>query len=107
MRPAAAHVAFHRVENILLAGMRILLNKRRAGHDHAGDAVAALHSAMVDEGLLHGMESPVMFESFNSGDFVPCGLADRRDTGPRGDAVDHHGASAALAFAASIFGACQ
>ena len=52
---AAADVAAERRSgSAVKSGRRPLVQELRAGHQHAGDAVAALHRAAVDERLLSG-----------------------------------------------------
>src|SRR5438105_4866840 len=61
-RPQHAHVceapaehAGHRLLNLLFVGLRILVQKRLGGHDHAIDAKAALRGLLFDKGLLQWM----------------------------------------------------
>ena len=53
---AAAHDAFDPFPDLLLAGLRILLQQGINGHDHARRAVAALDGSCFYIGFLNGME---------------------------------------------------
>lgn len=76
-------------------------------HDHAGDAVAALHSLLVDEGLL---QCPGLFcraKALNGAHF-PCshrrrGEKAREDGAP----VNQHGTRAALSHSAAKLGSVE
>lgn len=46
--------------NLLTVGMRKLLEELGSAHHKAGRAVTALHSILVDEGLLHRVQRPLV-----------------------------------------------
>ena len=49
---AAADISAQRGLDLIEAGLRLFIEQLCAGHEHAGDAVAALHRCVGDEGLL-------------------------------------------------------
>src|SRR5678816_1165883 len=55
MRPAAAEVRGKRLAHVHLARFRVAVEQRLGAHDHAVDAIAALHGLLGDEGALQGM----------------------------------------------------
>src|SRR5439155_3334454 len=99
---AAANIG-HRVVDILVARIRILIEQRCRGHDLSRLAIAALRYVELCPGLLHRMRARRR-KSFDGDDFV-AGL-DRAD-GDRARAhhvaVDVHRARAALRDAAAVF----
>src|SRR6185312_12620389 len=54
MGPAATEIVGERLLDLVLARILRLGEKGGRLHDHAVDAIAALHRLLVDEGLLHG-----------------------------------------------------
>ena len=55
MRPAAAEIVRERLLDLRLGRLLVLGEEGGRLHDHAVDAVAALHGLLVDEGPLHRM----------------------------------------------------
>lgn len=96
---AAADVAVHVMDDVFAAGVRSFLQQRHAGDDHAGSAIAALHGALFEEGVLERV-----VDAFDSGDLFAGGGAHGGDARADGLAIEQYGASAALAFAASVLG---
>src|SRR5258706_3530247 len=105
--PAAAHVALHGLDDLRFVWLWIFLEKRSAGYDHAGRAVAALHRAGFEKCFLKRMEPAALFESFNGGDAPPGSRGGSGLAGARRQPVDHDGARAALSFAAAVLCAGQ
>src|SRR6266571_3931789 len=98
MGAAATEIAGERLSDIGLARLLVLRQERGGLHDHAVDAVAALHRLRVDEGLLHRMRLLDRAEALQRNDLLGLReLADRRDARAHGDAVDVDRAGAALA----------
>src|SRR5262245_47676586 len=85
--------------------LRLLLEERRDGHDHAALAVAALRNVVVDPGLLYLVHGAGRREAFDRGDLLALGSADRQRARAHRFAVDVHGAGAALRDAAAVLGA--
>ena len=56
MRAAAAEVEAQRLADFGLRRIRIGVDQRAGGHDHAVEAIAALRGVAGDEGLLHGIK---------------------------------------------------
>src|SRR5260370_36863375 len=102
---AAADVAVHRADDFVLGGIALFLEEGEGGHDHAGGAVGALHGTGVEEGLLERVEAALLFEALDGSDFAPPDSADGGATGTGREAIEQDGESAALAFAAAVFGA--
>src|SRR5262249_52885486 len=87
--------------------LRLVLEKRRDGHDHAALAVAALRNVVIDPGLLHPMHGAGRGQALDSGDLLALSRADGKRAGTDRLAVDVDGAGAALRDAAAILGAGQ
>ena len=66
-----------------------------------------MRGLLVDEGLLHGIGMLARAEPFQRHDVAAGAAFDRNDAGARRDAVDQHGAGAALAEPAAIFRTVQ
>ena len=101
VRAAAAQVAVERVAHLGLAGVGIALEQRGGGDQDAGDAVAALHGLLGDEGALQRMRPLGRAEAFDRGDVLAGGGPQRRVAGGHRLAVDQHVAGAALVGAAA------
>jgi hypothetical protein len=72
------------------------LEERSGLHDHAVDAVAALHRLLFDERLLQRVRLLGRAEPFEGHHFRPRSLRDREHARADRPAVDMHGAGAAL-----------
>src|SRR5690348_4463057 len=83
------------------------IEERLRGHDHAVDAVAALHGLFVDECLLQRFGLVYRAESSERGDRPPSGGGDRQYARTHGRAVEMDGAGTALRKAATEFGPVQ
>jgi len=62
---------------------------------------------VLDPGLLNFVQNAVLGETFDGRDLGADRAAHRERAGARGDAIDMHGAGAALRDAAAVFGAGQ
>ncbi len=79
-----------------------LRSQQGGGRDQdAGDAVAALHGLLGDEGALQGMRLLRRAEALDRGDVLARRGPQRRVAGGHGLAVDQHVAGAALVGAAA------
>ena len=95
------------VAHVFPGGREVFLQKLVGGNDEAGGAEAALHCAMVDPGLLQGMQVGGPANTFHCGDGGKIGHAAHLcDTGAGHLAVEDHGAGTAGALAAADFHAC-
>src|SRR5262247_4462602 len=65
---APAEIARDAVADLLLGRLRILGEEGGGGHEHAGDAEAALGHAVTDEGVLQRMEDAVHAQALDGGD---------------------------------------
>ena len=87
--------------------MRVAREQRLCRDDHAVEAIAALCALLGDEGLLHRIGMLACAQAFERHDVAPDAALDRNRAGPRGDAVDQHGARAAFTEPAAIFRSVQ
>src|SRR5260221_7870994 len=101
MRAAAAFETAERAADLGIAGMRIVGEERRRGHDPAIDAVAALRHLLVDIGLLYLMRLLRRAEPGEGGDLAAGRRRERRDAGADCGAVEMDRAGAALREAAA------
>src|SRR2546425_4864113 len=101
MSPAPAQVAGERLLEVGFT--RVLPGGQEGGdlHDHAVDAVAALHGLLIDESLLHGMRTLWRAETFEREDLLRPDRRERHHAGAHRLAVEMHGAGAALGEAAA------
>src|SRR5262245_59920843 len=100
--PASADVAVHGFDDLLPRGPGMLAEQGYPGHDHPAGAIAALHGAGVEEGVLERMEPPVLLEPLDRGDLAGRDGAEPGDARANRLPVDEHGAGAAAAFAAAV-----
>jgi hypothetical protein len=76
-------------------------------HDHAGNAEAALHRALIEKGFLHGIQAIVGCEPLDRDDRAPVGFDREHETRVHRAAVDQHGAGAAFTLLAARLRAGQ
>ena len=102
---AAAADVGHRLVDVGIGRLRLLLQERGGGHDLAGLAVAALRHVDRGPGLLHRMRG-IGREALDGDDLVArLHGRERERAGALHFAVDVHRARAALRDAAAVFGA--
>src|SRR6266851_2057808 len=101
---AAADVGDRGVD-VGVGRLRLRLEQSRHRHDHAGLAVAALRHVVIDPRLLHLVQGLARGQAFDRGDLSVAHCADRYGARAHRDAVDVHGAGAALGDAAAVLGA--
>jgi hypothetical protein len=101
---AAADISLQGLHDFRFAGTGIFLQQRDAADDHSGSAIGALERTLVEKSLLHGMKLAVLFEAFDGEDGFSFGITDRKLAGTARRAIQENGASAALAFTATVFG---
>jgi hypothetical protein len=104
---ATADVAIQAADDLGAGRSGIAAEKSHSGEHHPAGAVTALESAFLQKGFLDWVQFSILLESFNGGDFPGADGIDGSDTGPDGGAIHQHGASAALGFAAAVFGSGQ
>jgi hypothetical protein len=79
-------------------------------HNLPGDTESALHRAMLDEGLLQGVQFHLIMhtlsEALDGDDNLSIGALGRIDARYNGLAVHEDGTSAALRFFTTDLGAC-
>src|SRR5262245_66685421 len=87
--------------------MRIDVEQRTGGDQHAWSAYAALRRAAFQKRLLQWVEPAVARQSFNCENIRALQLANRGETRIYDLAVNDHGASPTLALATTLFRASQ
>jgi hypothetical protein len=103
---ATANGVRHGGVNFRVGGMRLFMEQRSGGHDHAGLAIAALRNVFLNPSALTRMfrRGP---EAFNRSEVLVVRLGDWNLAGTDSSAEVMHGASAANAYAAAVFCAGQ
>src|SRR5467141_3862357 len=99
--PAAAHVAGHRLIDVVVSWLRSSGQQCRGRHDLARLTVAALHDVELEPGLLKSLSDRCFSNCFNRGDGLPTDGTNRRHARADRYAVDVHGAGAAQGDAAA------
>src|SRR5687768_12157342 len=99
MSTAAAEVLIHLLDDLLPRRLGVLLQQAISAHDHPGGAEAALKGALIDEGLLQGMELSILLQPFNADEVLSFDAGQRGLAGANRDAIDGNGAGAADAEA--------
>jgi hypothetical protein len=99
---AAAEVAAQRALDLVPSGVRVRGQELLGGHDHPGDAEAALHGARQHERLLDEVRPLGRAEALDRGD---VGAGERRDLGDaREDGLPVHQDHARAALALAVAG---
>ena len=101
MCAASAQVRLHVRTDFVIARIGILLQQRLRAHDHSSDAVATLRRLFVNESLLNCGWFLHAAETFHRQNLAAIERCNRQKTGEHRSAVDHDGACATLAHAAS------
>ena len=107
VRPAAAQVAFHALDDLLPGGLGIAIQEAVGAEDHARRAESALEGIVLDEGLLKRMQVAVLGQSFDGDDLSSIGVSHRIETRSHGPVVHQDRAGPALGLAAAELGARQ
>src|ERR1017187_8869086 len=102
---AEAQVPGQRLPHLVLRRVRTTVQQRLGADHHAGGAEAALHRAVVEERLLHGIELAVDGDAFDGQDVAPFGLRGKHQAGVDGLAVHQNRARPAFALLAAAFDA--
>ncbi len=102
---AAAEVGRQHVEQLVVADVRIVLQRVRRQHQEARRAEAALQAVVIDEGLLQRMQRLAIGEPFDGADLPAVGLDREHQAGADRLAVEDDGAGAADAVLAADMGA--
>ena len=100
---AAADVAADGVLDLLLGGLGVLGDERRARHDHAGDAKTALHGAHGAKGVHKGL-AHVLGQALDGHDITAGGKSGGQHARLDGRAVHMDGAGATSTFGAAVLG---
>src|SRR6185437_3575591 len=87
---AAADVPIHRLDDLLVGGMRRAVEKGDARQDHARRAVAALKGFSFEEGLMNRMQLIALRQTFDRLDLLPSGGADSHAATASGQSVDEN-----------------
>src|SRR4029434_4356000 len=107
VRAAAEQIRGERLLDLAIARMRILIEQCLCLHDHAVDAVAALHGLLINEGLLQPVRMLGAAQALERRDLRVTDTADRIKARAYCLAVDMNRARAALREAASEARAAQ
>src|SRR2546423_737083 len=102
---AAADLPGDRLADLLLGRVRIAVQKRPRGHDHARRAEAALEAVFLHEAHLHGVELSVLLHVLDGAHLVAASHRGEHGARLHGLAVHEHGAGAAVAGVAAPVGA--
>src|SRR5581483_2631248 len=102
VRTAPAQVPAHRLVDVGVGRVRVLVEERHGLHDLARLAVAALGHVVVDPGLLHGVQLVALGQPLDRGHAPALDGAHRRDAGPLRHTVDVARAGAAEAHATAV-----
>ena len=100
---AAADVAADGVLDLLLGGLGVLGDERRARHDHTGDAKTALHGTHGTKGVHKGL-AHVLGQALDSHDVATGGKGGGQYARLDGRAVHMDSAGAAGALGAAVLG---
>ena len=94
--------------NLGPAGCEGLCQQRLACQHHAGDAIAALDCAVIDEVLLQVVRASISAaDAFDGDHLAAAGLRGQDQAGVHQLAIEQHAACAALAHAAAFLGPGQ
>lgn len=94
----------------------MVLQQRNRHHHHTVQAIPALGSLGVLEGLLHWVQLCIFHgvqmtlrirQALQGRDVAPCNSRSRNHTGPSGNTINQDGARATLTQATAVFGAIQ
>lgn len=107
MAPAPANQTFKCAPQFRFGGMRILVQQGFCRQHPAVEAVAALKSLLVDEGLLDRMRVFRRAEPFEGDDFFSSRSRNWQEAGTHRAVIHEHGAGAALSQAATESGIIQ
>jgi hypothetical protein len=102
---APTDLGVHPRKDLIARGLRRLIQEGDGSHDHARGAKAALHRALVCEGLLDRMQLPLGAQAFYGCDGGASGVLHRDEAGMIPFTIDEHDAGPALSFPAAIFSA--
>ena len=107
MRSATADISLQGLRNFRGAGIGIFLQQGHTAYDHSGSAIRTLKRALIEKCLLYGMQLAVVFETFNGDNGFSRSVADGELAGSSRHTVQQDGASATLAFTATVLGSGQ
>src|SRR5215475_2904812 len=96
MRAASAQIFGKCLPDLRVARVLVLRKQGCGLHDHAVDAITALHGLFLYECSLQRMRFVGCPEAFEGDNALTDRAGDREDTGAHRHTVDMHGASTAL-----------
>ena len=103
---ASAEAAIQSLDHLRFGRLRIGIEQSDSSQYESGHAVSALHSAFVEEGLLHAMKFS-SGQALNREDLLPCHGGYGCDARNDRLSIDHHCARPALALSAAVFRASE
>src|SRR5262245_9913014 len=101
MRSTPAQYSGQRAPDLFVGWLRVLVQKSFCSQDHSADAVAALRSLLVDEGLLDRVRTLERSESLQRDDLLRSDCRHWSDARADGLAAGDNGARPALPEAAT------
>ena len=107
MRAAATQIGRQGLTYLHVGGMRVATQQSHRHHQHAIQTIAALRGLGINESLLHRMGLLRIAQTLQCGDVSVLHFQRRYNASTSGATVDQHGASTALAQAATEFGAVE
>src|ERR1017187_243385 len=107
MRAAAAQMRVERLADLRVGRVRGALEQSNRPHDHPRNAVAALRGLLVDERLLHRMQTPGARQSLERHDAATDERVDARRARRGRLTVHQDGAGKALLESAAVLGGRQ
>jgi hypothetical protein len=102
--PTATDIAFHGSEDFTLGRLAILEQQASTRHDHSRNAVAALHRARLQKGLLQRMKPPILLQPLDCSDAFAGHVGSASLAGSCRLPIDQNSAGSAFALAAPILG---
>src|SRR5437588_11108249 len=99
---AAAQIARDGAADLLARGRRMVSEEGVRGHDHPGDAEAALNAALGHERLLQGVEPVAVTQTAHGGDPAPGRAGRQHETAAHRLAVQEDRAGPADSLAAAF-----
>src|SRR5437764_2500039 len=102
VRTAAAQVSAHRLVDVSVSRVRVLVEERHGLHDLASLAVATLRHVIVDPGLLDRVQLVALGQAIDGRDVLASNGAHGRDAHAVGHTVDVARARAAEAHATAV-----
>ena len=99
---AAAEIARDRGPDLLLCGLRLLIQEGLSNHEHARDAKATLDCSILDERLLQGVKLHSLRQPLDCSHLSSTHVNRQSQAGANRPTVQKHGTDAALPDTAAV-----